>query len=351
MKIGIATVYNSENCGSFLQAYASYVYIKKKGYDPYFVESIDWFSSSTCLFPGRLINIVKYLLRMNFVGAMMLMKRHTLFHKNLEYTNSCTCKVNRIRKLDKCLIGSDTIWNLNELYFRKRSPIYSGRCIPIPYFYYAASCGNITTQDVKKWGIDYSSISKADGISVRDCGSVDLVKAITGIEPTIVLDPTFIVGSDTFDKFDTIATPCKYLVVYCFGAIPFEQQYKIQQFARKNEFMIVTFGNKYKCSDIVVPNAPEYFISYFKHASAVITNTFHGTVFSVIYHKKFVVLTSNKLKINDLLKRIGLSNRIIIDNEMDKIILRDIDYSKIESVIEPLKRKSIHYLDQMLIKY
>lgn len=351
MKVGIITVYNSENCGSFLQAYSIFSFIKEIGHEPYFLRNIDYLSDSSHHLLGMCITICKHLVRLDFSSAINIFHRHRLFSKELKYAGSHIVDLQELNHLDACVIGSDTLWNLYDSFFLRNIDDYTGKKLRIPFLYYAISGGNTTYNDVKKNRVDFSPILKSFGISVRDKGTRELVKDITNVRPDIVLDPTLIVERQLFRPFETIDVRESVLVIYAFGRITMELQSSISKFAEERNLKVVSFGKKYECSDFTVPNSPSFFISYFKKAKFVVTNTFHGTLFSVIYNKQFTVITDKKDKINDFLERIDLSDRIVSNPHNNICVLEEtISYDTINCKLNQLKSQSVNFLSSMLNK-
>ena len=348
MKIGIITVYNSENCGSFLQAYSLFSYLKENGHEPFFLRNIDYLSDSSHHIMGMCITICKHLVRLDFSSALNVIRRHQLFSRELKYIGKQVVGLKVLNHLDACVIGSDTLWNLYDSFFLRNINDYTGKKLSIPFFYYAISGGNTTYDDVVKNRLDFSSILKASGISVRDKRTCDLVRSITNESPQIVLDPTLIVDRQLFSPFETIEVKEPTLVIYAFGQISMELQSRISKFAEDRNLKVVSFGKKYECSDFVVPNSPSYFVSYLKNAQFIVTNTFHGTLFSVIYNKQFTVITDKKDKINDFLERIGLCDRLISTPYNISVLAERIDYDSINMDLNELKSSSINYLSAML---
>lgn len=101
--------------------------------------------------------------------------------------------------------------------------------------------------------------------------------------------------------------------------------------------------------------SPFEVIAYFKNADCIVTDTFHGTIFSVITHSNFAVFVrgngyGNSEKLRDLLGKLDLKDCIIhIPEEINKILDRDIDYSKTDLVIKEEREKTQSYLRRELI--
>ena len=88
-------------------------------------------------------------------------------------------------------------------------------------------------------------------------------------------------------------------------------------------------------------------LSYFNQAECVITNTFHGTVFSVIFNKKFITLDYNKVKINEFLEQISLNNHLSTNVESD-LLYEKIDYTKVNSNLNKYRKNAEEFLESFV---
>ena len=101
----------------------------------------------------------------------------------------------------------------------------------------------------------------------------------------------------------------------------------------------------------IATSGPLEFLNYFKSSKYILTNSFHGTVFSIIYKKEFFVMLPSKRpeRIISLLNKLGLENRIIYDVENLKEIIKDkIDYKNIEKKLEDERNKSLKYITKVI---
>lgn len=348
MNISIVTVYNSENCGSFLQAFALSKYIKQKGHNVNFLKRPVMGTShskfSICIEMG------KCALRLNYNQVKLIALRHRNFNVALDiFSEEDESKTQK--NTDCYVLGSDTIWDFNNEYFRKKSDLFTGKILKNNHFViYAASCSNTNPDNIKKYSIDMSSLNNAVGISVRDKATHDLLKVSTGIHAEIVVDPTLLIDKNYYKQFVKENIPYKYLLIYCFGKLQKKQQEAIIEFANENDLKIISLGNYEKLYYKSVPASPQAFITYYKSASYVITNTFHGTIFATIFQKQFVVVTSDKNKICDYLNSINLEDRIEEDpSKMANAILKPIDYEDVNKHLNVLKKNSIDFIDKYII--
>lgn len=146
-----------------------------------------------------------------------------------------------------------------------------------------------------------------------------------------------------------------YLLVYAYGhRISAEEEIRaIQSFAKKRGLKTVAVGGSQFWCDYYIAATPMRLLDYFYNAEYVITDTFHGCIFSVIHGKKFGVLVreSNRNKITCLLKDLKLKNRQIENPaQLEQVVTAEIDYDKVEQLLEGERRRTKTYLRTRLGK-
>ena len=140
----------------------------------------------------------------------------------------------------------------------------------------------------------------------------------------------------------------RYIFVYLFSDLNSEQKTNIKKFTEKNNLKIICGTKKYDWIDKRVSNSPDSFISYMNNADYVITDTFHGTIFSTIFNKNYVVINRNKKKVNDFLNKCKLNNRLIENQYIDKLLSENIDYGKVNEIVDDYRKDSIEFLNNAL---
>ena len=164
-----------------------------------------------------------------------------------------------------------------------------------------------------------------------------MIQAACGIASTKVLDPTFLTN------YESILTPPKleksYLLVYNHKELGDFQKRTIQEIAKVKNLKIVSIGDAWDIADknFVSVNPAEW-VGYFKYASYVFTNTFHGTIFSLLFKKNFTVFVGEgkRNKVFDLLTPLDLKSRIIMDSTVDyEIDNSEIDYASVYRKLTP----------------
>ena len=268
--------------------------------------------------------------------------------------------VKQLRKIsnqyEALVCGSDQIWSFDDSSFRNfdssyfldfTEPAYSGIKIS-----YAPSCGNTKTFGVYGEKIG-QLLRNFDGISVRDSYSSKLIQEECNQEATQVLDPTFLIREHYPKILKNIKRKKQYLLVYHQKYLTDSEEEFIKNFADRNKLEILSI-NKY--TNIANENPLGFgideWLGYFKNASYVFTNTFHGTIFSIIFEKPFTVILRdyNSNKITDLINNLGLEHRIY-DKDMQENMenpdfdqLMNMDYTLVNKKLEQKIKKSKQYL-------
>ena len=207
---------------------------------------------------------------------------------------------------------------------------------------YAISSANTKVEDTYELKNLNDYLNNFEIISVRDNQTKKLIENIYKGNIVNVCDPTFLLEKSDYKKL--IKKPFiddNYIFLYLFEKLTSKQQEEIRKFASNKKLKIID-GIGYKCdSDFMSINTPVNFLSYMYYANYIITDTFHGTIFSVNFKKNFVSINRNKNKINDFLKSIDLANRLAKNNIVD-VLNKEVIYNN--QKIEELKYYSIEFL-------
>lgn len=182
-----------------------------------------------------------------------------------------------------------------------------------------------------------------------------IVEKILGKSSELHLDPVLV--TDFEEEINLSKEVCfdeKFLIVYSYsGRIKDKKEIcNIKKFAEKNGLKIYTIFCQYKWADrILIPETPFQLLKMFRMAEYVVSDTFHGSIFSIISHKKFCTLVreSNKEKMSSLLARFGLEAHAVFnpDDLEDKISL-NIDYEHIDEIRDFERNRSLVYLQKNL---
>ena len=256
--------------------------------------------------------------------------------------------------LDGVVVGSDEVFALHT----GPTPVFFGHCLPTDnVFAYAASFGPTTIADVRNLHCEpliTSGLNSMNKISVRDVNSADVVEVLIGKRPRIVVDPVILYGYK--EEIEAMSTPKEkdYLLVYAYDNrmnTP-EEVAAIKNYAKSRGLKTLSAGFYHEWCDMNVDTDPITLLSYFKNATEVVTDTFHGSVMSLITGAKFAVKTreSNVFKLTNLLKEYGLDNRIFSNWENIRETMEpDIDYVKVNEEVKRRRAESLDFLTSCLL--
>ena len=173
---------------------------------------------------------------------------------------------------------------------------------------------------------------------------------MSNITPINHLDPVLVYdfSNDVIDNVDLKDYIILYGYSYNFSE---EESEQIKAFAKAHKKQIVSIGTYQSCADVYIPAHPLEVLPYFKKADYVITNTFHGTIFSIKTHTPFVsfIKKYNPQKLTDLVHRLGLEDRLLTSyNDLEEYFSKPIDFEKTDKIIEIEKERTIEYLKEAL---
>lgn len=331
MKVCILSMQRIDNMGSLLQSYALKNMIEKYTEEKVEFLDIQRIDDDYVLlgdftldfkkevektgFIGRLSKIDKYII--NRIFARMKEKQQKLRfeafrHDFLELQNQS-------EKYDLCVIGSDEVFNcLNAGWWGFTSQLFGNVSKADEVITYAASCGATCIKDVPdtiKARIK-ASFSAVKAISVRDKNTHEFVAALTDKNIVENLDP--VVVYDFAKEIDSVELPTKikkYCIVYSYrNRIHKSDEIRsILDFCKKNDLHPIAVGAPQAWIKDFVVCDPLQCMKLFKNASFVITDTFHGAIFSFKYAKKFAIMLrgSNQNKLSDLVERLRIEKHLI----------------------------------------
>lgn len=351
MKICIVTVYDSINSGSFLQARMLGTYLENMGHEVYFLERNN---NAKEKYVERLHKkkFIRALLKSRFSFASKIRKRYNAFVKEQAYFKTISIEDKKTESIDCFILGSDTIWNLNVPYFLKHQDVYWGEIfkdkVTIAYACSVADtpankivCRDNLRDDVNRWHT----------ISVRDKKTYDILKQMTEKNIELVCDPTLLFNKNDYIKIFDLKSEekDKYIFLYLFQELSETQIVQLKKFAEANHLKIISGVDAQKYCDKTIVNTPKVFLQYMMGAEYVITDTFHGTVFSVIFQKKFTAVNREKSKVNFFLSQIGFENRLFqSDNAVDEKLNESLDYKTSSEKLNELIRNSKEFLEVSL---
>jgi len=252
-----------------------------------------------------------------------------------------------LSKFDYVVVGSDQVWNPNNLH--GTDYYFSPHTSKNQNIAYAPSFGIEDLLDeykkqYKKW------LGNFEYLSVREEAGQKIIKDLLGIEVPVLVDPTLLLTKDEWLKIAKShehKPSNKYLLTYYLGEEKKKNLKFIKQYAKDNNLELVQLGDikdkKRYTAD------PSEFIDYFNDATMIFTDSFHGSVFSIIFKKPFVVFKRGNMnsRIDTLLSKFNLENRHW-DYVKEHKNFSDMDYSHVDEILKEERKKSFDYLRNAL---
>lgn len=309
IKIGIITFHRAINYGAVLQTYALQKYLNSHNYNAEVIDyRCDYMENFYKIFSLKNKSI-KQIIRgvMNF-GFAYKKKRnfYNFLKQNIKISAKTYNKANIVtsnNQYDKFITGSDQVFNYACSNFDKNyflDFVQDSR----KKFSYAASFGMkvIPKQYIEEYKILLSTFAK---LSIRETTGQDIIRGLLGKETELSLDPVFLLNKREWEDLAKKPKENRYILIYKLNTSDL-----IFDFARKlsklTGIKIVALNfdlvDQLKTTDIkgIYAASIEEFLGYFKYADYVVTNSFHGTAFSIIFHKNFYVEALQKdFKPND----------------------------------------------------
>jgi polysaccharide pyruvyl transferase WcaK-like protein len=268
---------------------------------------------------------------------------------------ACPRSAIKIRQ-DALVIGSDEVFNCTQAGAEVGySPQLFGKdhCAD-RLISYAASFGSTTMEKLQQYGIRQEiadCLRGFDSLSVRDENSAHIVSELCGKEPAQNIDPVLLYD---FPEVDNIKVELdNYIIVYAYaGRIRDDEAKVIREFAKKTGKQLVSLGFRQAFCDRCIQASPLEVLAYVKHADYVITDTFHGTVFSIKYQVPFATLirSSNQQKLGDLLHRFGLGSRSVEQlDTLETIVTNPMNEDEVRSLLRAYQESARKYLGSALL--
>lgn len=333
MKIGIFTIFDAYNYGSFLQAFAMQSFLEQNRHEVYMIDVRTNLKS---------VIAQKYLAK-SIRRSLLKLRRFLAYRR--DWKKLKITPYNKYPDLDMALIGSDEVWNIENESF-DHSPFYYGD-VPraVKTVAYAPSLGYSTIQSYQKYGDLCNSIKKnISWFGTRDLFTESFLNAIGVDSVNRVCDPTILLydkWSDIENKKTTLPKE-PYLIYYSYKEnTPFKDM--ILRFAREKGLQVVSVGFDYKWCDYQIIASPFEFLRLVNNASYIVTSTYHGTLFSTMYKKKFVEVEPAR-KVIDFLEQIGLDRVANINAGYDafKTLLdSNINYTIVFEKFESMREASV----------
>ena len=362
MKIGIVTYYRSHNYGAMLQAFALCKTLQKMGHEAVFIDywpkhqrNIYRLFAWEDFWQGGLRGRLGYM--KNFVKTLLpkIIRRRNF---NRFYREQIQPYVSSPRaKYDLVVYGSDQIWR-KQGWGYGYNPVYFGinDLKTNKHVSYAASIGTLPDNDddievIKRY------IKHIDCVSVRE-SELLLFLNKHGFEDVVqVLDPTFLLSKEEWTSMagQTRMISEPYLLFYDLQIGAFDME-EVERFAIKKNLKVVRLRGlatgRSKVNDRTV-DGPYEFLNLICYADYVLTSSFHGLAFSIIFQKTFFCfLTNNIGRAESLLNTLGVPERLLTERKsLLRVKENKINWASVQEVLNEMRIKSLDYLNSSIELY
>ena len=357
MKIGISTIIDFSNYGNRLQNYASQQILKKLGLECTTLPKVKIITLknriSMIIFPIIMFIYQKYY-KKNIKKFNQKLREERFMRFTEKYISSFKCTVNSYEELtfigkscDFVITGSDQVWNYN---FRPNLAVDFLQFVPRgKRISYAASFGvsEIPQKHQEKY-IQY--LNEMNYLSVREHAGQKIIKDLTGRDSEVLVDPTMMLNKEEWLQVSSKpkCTPNKkYLLTYVLGNQTEEFKSFVHQLAKEKGLEVLNLLNPYD-KDIHCVD-PGEFVYLINHAEVMITDSFHGAVFSILMETPFVIFerqdahVSMNSRIDTLVTTFKMESRLSRHIKTVEDVY-NIDFSHIEEILTVEREKAIHYL-------
>lgn len=359
MKIGVLTHYDVSNQGAQLQMYALTHELEAMGcdvsvltYNKNYDFNLEQKGRNQISF-SSIPYILKNFLIKKGVGLTWHNTKKYLVNKkfreqNFKMQNYATGDI------DCAVVGSDEVLSIEC----GANMMMYGHCVNTNYvFSYAAAFGQTDVELLAKYHcmeLVRSGLEKMFQVAVRDEKSADTVLKLTGKKPEIVCDPVLLYDfSNTHAEYKPIKKP--YLVVYAYdkNMNDSEEIKAIRAYAKENGLLVVSPGTYHKWCDINIVCDCLQWIEYMRDAQAIITDTFHGTILSIITNRPMAIKVRNinTNKLNALIDEFQLNERKVEHFNVDalkRIFSQDVNFELVNSIWKDKQRKGEEYIKNTL---
>lgn len=368
MKIGIMSMQRITNYGSYFQAFALKKMLEEIGNEAVFVDyKVEMLALTRKHYNySKLKNLRlikrKIQIKLNKENPKPQSFRDKLFEESYHQIGINSNRKFR-SKVDVLVIGSDEVFNCLqsnpdvgyslELFGKKNR---AKKIIS-----YAASFGDTTLERLKQFGFADEIafyLKKFNALSVRDKNSKYVIESLIGSVPFEHLDPTLVARIEKLKWKDCDRK--NYIAVYGYGnRFSEEEGEAIKVFARKRNLDIVVLNAPQKFAPDFVKCKPDEIFGYFSNADYIVTDTFHGTIFSILFHKPVAIFSrshqdvdySNENKILDLIERLGIESQLVTEPDgLEEILSNHIDYIRIDKIRQKERKRTISYLKEYCSK-
>lgn len=379
MKIGILTQPLQDNYGGLLQAFALQYSLVKLGHEPYVLNICrmdDYRTLHNYLvkYNKTFRRLIKYVLGRTKISYFheewydMTQKEVKKFVKDYINTTELIKSPKMLKSVfnqggfDVIIVGSDQVWRPS--YSPKIDNYFLDFCKKnnVGKYSYAASFGvDVWEYSLKQTNRCSTLIKQFDGVSVRESSGVALCEKYLNTKAIQVLDPTLLLDKDIYESIvikNKTPKSTGDLFVYILDNNKtindyvniIEDKLGLRHFTTMPKRQLCNISNTHQLKDCIFPSV-EQWIRSFIDADFVLTDSFHGCVFSIIFNKPFVVignLERGQARFKSLLSVFDLESRLCYSSEeIIKVIESPINWEEVDIIKNAEISKSLNYLSNI----
>lgn len=356
-KVGIVTMVDNDNYGNRLQNYATYYTYKKLGTEP-----ITIINDKRLNYKYSLLIMIKK--RISYLYHKMIVKRTPIekerlkrfkeFNKNIKFTKICQ-SINTVKKLncDYYIVGSDQVWK--PTYGRLSDMDLLTFADDDKKISYSASFGISKLPDKYKSKVK-SELSKFKAISVREDAGKEIIKELNSkINVEVLVDPTMLLTADEWDlvasrpKQLDILNGKKFILNYFLGELSEKRKKEIEKFAKESNCEIINILDK---NDPFYATGPAEFLYLEKNAFLICTDSFHSSVFAILYETPFIVFEreDNRVNMNSRIETLVTKFKLEKHKFNGKITTKNLEteYNETQKILNEERKKSFDFLKKSL---
>ena len=373
MKIGIITYWiTRSNYGTVLQNYALQTFLRSFGFETFLIRTdiplgcsrLDYYKS--LLQKNGFFSLIRYFKSRLFCKIARRISSENKNDDKRNFPDFVGKNLNPIKifrslselesdcpMADIYISGSDQVWNTyGENYNTVSEQIKAYLLSFVPDSAKKISCAasfGKSSLAVEFESLFKKELSRFDFISCREKSGVEICKRLGFENAVLQQDPTMILSSDEYKKIASKSLVPKkpYILLYLLGNDTDFSTRRLKQFAKlKNLEVVYVPANEAQKINFYKKTFPtvEEWLGLYENASAVVTNSFHGTVFSLIFNKPFLSVhqtgkfEDQNVRIDSLLEDFGLKNRIF-SGDFEKLF-SSVDFEKVNKRLEEIRKCS-----------
>jgi hypothetical protein len=352
-KVACVTLSGNNNFGNKLQNYALQTKVRELGFE---CETL-WQNSIRA---ENLIYTILIYAKYNILANKKISDRENKFiefnKKHIKYSPYKIDFFTNMKKINKnydyFIVGSDQVWNINmthnyNLYFLEG--IENQKKIS-----YAASFGtyDVRKNAIKRIGKDLKLFKR---ISVREDVGKTIVKKISDrTDVQVLIDPTMLLTSEEWERIAQPTKekiPKKYILNYFLGELSYQRKKEIERIAKENKCVVINILDK---TDPFYTSGPSEFLYLEKNAFLICTDSFHSSVFAVLFNRPFIIfdreqsgIKNMNSRVDTLISKFNLKDRKYNGTDITNKNINH-DYKEAYKILEKEREKSIIFLKDAL---